>query len=321
MRVSKQFGTRQSRSQARAAQVKFLIICEGEKTEQIYFSTLNRLKLSLGIAGYTHIISLERMYSERGLSNPKVLLEAFIQSHETNQSENYNLKLLIDRSLEYLKDQQLIKSQKAQDKHYCALKQLCEKEFSDLLGTMTEEELNKFDRLFYEYLKNNFYSLEDSLTNIGDYLRLHDFEYDKEHDIVCLIVDRDRHSFTEQQFSYVMETCQKQGIHFYLSNPCFELWLWLHLANREDVEAIDRKKLLENAKPAKSAKSFIEALLCSVLHGYKKNRYDATILLTLENLERALNNTRLLGSDINDLRDKPGTNLARLIIHMRTQKP
>ena len=40
MRESKPFGDRMVKSETKETQVKFLIICEGDKTEQIYFSTL-----------------------------------------------------------------------------------------------------------------------------------------------------------------------------------------------------------------------------------------------------------------------------------------
>lgn len=49
-----------------------------------------------------------------------------------------------------------------------------------------------------------------------------------EADEVCLIVDRDSDSFSEEQYLKVLNGCEENNYNFYLSNPNFELWLLFH---------------------------------------------------------------------------------------------
>ena len=43
-----------------------------------------------------------------------------------------------------------------------------------------------------------------------------------------MVVDRDKDSFTEEQYDKVVEFCKKNNVSLYVSNPSFELWLYMH---------------------------------------------------------------------------------------------
>ncbi len=52
--------------------------------------------------------------------------------------------------------------------------------------------------------------------------------YSEDFDRVCFIIDRDKDSFTKEQYDYVLGKCHEHNFGFYLTNPCFEFWLLLH---------------------------------------------------------------------------------------------
>lgn len=130
-----------------------------------------------------------------------------------------------------------------------------------------------------------------------------------------MIVDRDKESFfalpENNQYDYVLQTCQEKGFGFYISNPCFEFWLLLHF---NDVFELDRDKLLEN--PQVTAKRrYTEHELRKLLPGYSKRKYNADILiknlsLALHNAEKFCQNEELLISEI-------GTNIGKLILSLK----
>jgi hypothetical protein len=50
-----------------------------------------------------------------------------------------------------------------------------------------------------------------------------------EDDRVWLVIDKDR--WSEKQLMIVQRTCSDKGWNLAISNPCFELWLYLHYAD------------------------------------------------------------------------------------------
>lgn len=64
-------------------------------------------------------------------------------------------------------------------------------------------------------------------------------------DHLCIIADRDLHSFFETQYDTLAENCLAEGIDLFISNPCFELWLLMHYS---DLIEYNKTKLLENKK-------------------------------------------------------------------------
>ena len=90
-----------------------------------------------------------------------------------------------------------------------------------------------------------------------------------------LVIDRD--AWTEQELDDVHRHAREQGFTVVLSNPCFELWLYLHL--RDPRPFNDRHDC--------------QRRLAEVLPGYhpdSKGSYDAPRLL--EGLDRALDRAR-----------------------------
>jgi len=148
--------------------------------------------------------------------------------------------------------------------------------------------------------------LEKVLENIGN----QQITYSEDIDKMCLILDRDKKSFKEEQYNYVKEECKRKNFKFYVTNPCFEFWLLLHF---DEVHSINREKLLEN-KRASSKVRYVESELKKYFP-YNKNKYNAELLI--EKIDLAIENEKRFCEDIEELKDKLGSNIGLLIKELK----
>ena len=78
-----------------------------------------------------------------------------------------------------------------------------------------------------------------SPENVLEQIRIFMAEYSiKEDDQLWVVIDRDRWE-TKMLSSVARECVKNDNLYFCVSNPCFELWLLLHL---EDVTRYDEQK-------------------------------------------------------------------------------
>ncbi len=103
-------------------------------------------------------------------------------------------------------------------------------------------------------------------------------DYDiREDDQLWVVVDRDR--WKSKQLASVAKKCsQKSNFHFCLSNPCFEIWLLLHIEGLEKYSDKDKERLSKNRK-CEGGKTFLKKRLSELLGGYNEAKYDAGILI------------------------------------------
>lgn len=66
------------------------------------------------------------------------------------------------------------------------------------------------------------------------------------HDELCMAIDRDKQSWTEAELSWVAAECSRKQFLLALSNPCFEIWLLLHLVDIDDYSEEQKANLLDN---------------------------------------------------------------------------
>lgn len=104
-------------------------------------------------------------------------------------------------------------------------------------------------------------------------------EFMKEYEIddddeLWMVIDRDK--WQEGTLSQLAQLCgQNRHLHFCMSNPCFELWLLLHL---EDIESYDETlmaELKENKKRAKYSDTWLKRRVRMHLGSYSESEYDA----------------------------------------------
>ncbi len=126
-------------------------------------------------------------------------------------------------------------------------------------------------------------------------------------DCLCILVDRDRASFTDQQFIEAVQHCASENIKLFVSNPCFELWLLLHFS---DLSEYDLEKIKANKKSG--GRTYVELILKDDhLNGsYQKKTLNYNLFD--DKVERAIANSSLHETDILKLKDAVGTNVGLL---------
>lgn len=136
--------------------------------------------------------------------------------------------------------------------------------------------------------EQNNSSPEHVLKQLNDYKGLYALEADDE---LWLVVDKDR--WTEAMLSRVATECaQDNYMHVALSNPCFELWLLLHLEDAELLTMEERERWIGNRRKSKNADPYLKARLRQKMGSYHESAYDATTLLA--HVEEAIERARAL---------------------------
>lgn len=108
------------------------------------------------------------------------------------------------------------------------------------------------------------------------------FKLDK-YDELWLVVDVD--NWGDEKLSEVARLCVQKKFHLAVSNPCFELWLLLHLVSLDRFSPAEKMKLLKNSKVTKNRNKLDHEIL-KILGKYNKANLDSELFLP--NLEEAI---------------------------------
>lgn len=96
-------------------------------------------------------------------------------------------------------------------------------------------------------------------------------------DQLWIVIDRD--DWKEKMLADIAQLCQQNGnLRFCMSNPCFELWLILHLEDIEDYSEEDKKNLFENPRLSTHG-TWTKYHLRKLMGHYQESDYDPSILL------------------------------------------
>lgn len=136
-------------------------------------------------------------------------------------------------------------------------------------------------------------SPESVHAQITDFMRKFNIEDDDE---LWLVIDRDR--WHERMLSQVAQFCaQNNHLHFCMSNPCFELWLLLHLEDIKEYDAETSECLRLNRKN-KSGTTWLKQRMRDLLGSYSESNFDAHSLLP--NAAVAIERARQLDTNTSD---------------------
>ena len=133
--------------------------------------------------------------------------------------------------------------------------------------------------------EQNNSSPDHVLKQLNDYKSQYELEADDE---LWLVVDKDR--WTEAMLSRVATECsQEVAMHMALSNPCFELWLLLHMEDAVSLPPEEQKQWMENRRKSKNADPYLKVRLRQKMGSYHESSYDALTLIAHveEAIERA----------------------------------
>ncbi len=142
--------------------------------------------------------------------------------------------------------------------------------------------------------EQNNSSPDHVLKQLNDYKSQYELEADDE---LWLVVDKDR--WTEAMLSRVATECsQEVAMHMALSNPCFELWLLLHIEDSALLTPEEQKQWIENRRKSKNGDPYLKVRLRLKMGSYHESSYDALALIA--HVEDAIERARALDKNPND---------------------
>lgn len=141
--------------------------------------------------------------------------------------------------------------------------------------------------------KNNS-SPKHVLEQLKDYKSQYYLEEDDE---LWLVVDKDH--WTDGMLSQVATVCtQDVSMRMALSNPCFEVWLLLHLEDVTSLTSEERKLWMENSRKSRNADPYLKVRMRQDMGSYHESDYDAKALI--EHVETAIGRAILLDNNPDD---------------------
>lgn len=168
------------------------------------------------------------------------------------------------------------------------------------------------DSVFMHLFKNEAY--EDMAKNFEKYFEAQDVTYSSDVDSLNMVVDRDKDSFTEEQYDKVVEFCKKNNVNLYVSNPSFELWLYMHF---DEFDSENKEDLIKNRKMNNSGRRYIEKRLHDAC-GYRKNSLNFKEFEP--GIKNAIRREKDLAEDITKIKNELGTNVGLLVNKMIKEK-
>lgn len=176
-----------------------------------------------------------------------------------------------------------------------------EGERTDLLFVIATEGKDT-ERIYFEELRNTIQSTRihlkvlPSLTNasapnqvltrLNKFLENYDTDCD---DQFWIVIDKDR--WTDKMLSSVAQTCaQKKNYFMGLSNPCFELWLLLHIEDVSKYSPKDLILLFQNKKI--NGVPYLKRKMRELLGAYSESSYNAETII--RNIRKAIDRAKNL---------------------------
>lgn len=317
MREKRKFGERSKVLSSNEPHKKYFLIYEGKETEVKYFEAIDQNKQKLGINALVELVPISRSYSERGWSNPKKMLDGLLATLNESNKDKIRCSTLIEHITDYFDEQNFFDKNETQIKNFFnKLKIFCK----DILKVKLESRIEKIklEEICSKILKHmeQLYSFENFVVNVKEIVSPIGLTYEEGFDKICFIIDRDRKSFNEQQYSKVLQECIKRKFGFYLSNPCFEFWLFLHFSQALSLSDEEKQNLLSNDKIGKH--SYAEKKLREVFPHYKKTKYDANALIT--KIDIAISNEKIFCEDEENLKNELGSRVGILISEIRSNE-
>lgn len=273
---------------AKQMKKKIFFVFEGEETERIYFE---KIKLIIDSSSESHIPELyifDRILKNK--SNQLYVTENIKEclDHGKNLRENNGFE-----------DLYALVSQFEEDTDFS---------YDDLIKSLESffegrpkiiEAISKTEKVV-EVVEQI-----DALSNIST--------YKKGFDNICIILDRDKKSFTERQLESVIEICKENNFFLGLTNPCFEFYLLLHLSDGSDYSV---KDLLENKKITTKKTYAHVALMQEYIKIttdkiYKKSKYDPGLFLS--RIDDLYENSKEFPINIDNLNSNVGSLIPEML--------
>ena len=170
--------------------------------------------------------------------------------------------------------------------------------------------LNNPDQLPQE-TRNAF---QDDLMRLGIDLEYRRYlkNFDNETDLFAVVLDRDCGSHSRELLENCFRQCQEKDFKFYLTNPCFEFWLLLHLCNAKITYSPEKLEAFKENPQISHQHTLVSQELSRLAHHNKKISSAIFNRCYFPNIQKAIANVQAFKTSYPELLDDLGSNLPEL---------
>lgn len=272
-------GNRFERPETQSIKHVVFLSVEGEVTERRYFEFVRESRETLGIKSVVEIHVLRRGDSSSSPEKVVELLENYLEVRNNNDFLAEVDKLELKHY-----DKEFI------HKYLEAPDTIDVKEKRQFEGFLKEEQLD----LTYLLFLNKFKGSDNG-----------------ENDVFGIVIDRDAGNHSPENMARIFDECDEKGYRCFLTNPRFEFWLLLHVADVKSEYPDELEKMLDFNDET------VDKHLLEKTGGGKKIQRKTFDTYFLPNIDTAIERANGLCTSRNELLDQLGSTLGELFELLR----
>ena len=272
-------GNRFERPETQSIKRVVFLSVEGEVTERRYFEFVRESRETLGIKSVVEIHVLRRGDSS---SSPEKVVE-LIENYLEVRNNNDFLAEVDKLELKHYDKEFIHKYLEAPDT-------IDVKEKRQFEGFLKEEQLD----LTYLLFLNKFKGSDNG-----------------ENDVFGIVIDRDAGNHSPENMARIFDECDEKGYRCFLTNPRFEFWLLLHVADVKSEYPDELEKMLDFNDET------VDKHLLEKTGGGKKIQRKTFDTYFLPNIDTAIERANGLCTSRNELLDQLGSTLGELFELLR----
>lgn len=272
-------GNRFERPETQSIKRVVFLSVEGEVTERRYFEFVRESRETLGIKSVVEIHVLRRGDSS---SSPEKVVE-LVENYLEVRNNNDFLAEVDKLELKHYDKEFIHKYLEAPDT-------IDVKEKRQFEGFLKEEQLD----LTYLLFLNKFKGSDNG-----------------ENDVFGIVIDRDAGNHSPENMARIFDECDEKGYRCFLTNPRFEFWLLLHVADVKSEYPDELEKMLDFNDET------VDKHLLEKTGGGKKIQRKTFDTYFLPNIDTAIERANGLCTSRNKLLDQLGSTLGELFELLR----
>ncbi len=260
---------------------------EGNTTEKDYFKFIQKFRTKIGIDALVYVETLSKF------------------RHDTKSDPDQVFDLL----KEYL-----------EIRKNGITKEDMDELFNDSQDDYTSELVEKYlkSELPYDEMKKINTDLQMMNIDVNYQKYLSEFKGENNEDVFAIVIDRDCGNHTEETLSRLFEKCKENNCLCFITNPCFEFWLLLHLSDVKNEYHDKLTTIFENKKISNKHTFVSYEVSQKAGHGKSINERKFTDNY-LNNIDKAIERASDFCQDQKALLKKIGSNIPALFEILKKQ--
>ena len=258
--------------------------------------------------------------------NPKRMIFLSVEGDETERTYFQNLNEYLDTDLIQIEVLRHRRGDGYSDPVHVI--ELLEEYIDVRQGDLIPDELptqftQKYSKEFIQkYLAGNSeLTIEERNQFSGDLLKIGiDIEYRRylqsfrqDMDYFAVVLDRDCGSHSKQLMQECLDKCNQHGYGYFVTNPCFEFWLLLHLCDVKSEFSPEELEMLHSNPTISKKHTKVSYEVSKRAHHTKTISSTKFKSLYYPNISQAIKNSERFSTDFPDLFDNLGSNLSKLL--------